>query len=165
MFNIKFIYILHKVYEQCKKGIILPIFGVPQLSVEIQNMPADHLAMIQFLNQYWKDHRHILLDGDFRAFNPQANYPLLLSQKDHHQIISIGQDQVIPMGDHLTTDIFNVKMSDQIVIRTSDTLKAQLQIWDCMGNEQHRQMVSWSKGLVEIEVPISGLLRIQRSPH
>ncbi|MEL6866527.1 MAG: glycoside hydrolase family 36 protein [Bacteroidota bacterium] len=141
------------------------LFGVPQLSVEIQNMPADHLAMIQFLNQYWKDHRHILLDGDFRAFNPQANYPLLLSQKDNHQIISIGQDQVIPLGDKLITDIFNVKMSDQVVIRTADALNVQLQIWDCMGNEQLKQRVSWSKGLVEIALPVSGLLRIRRSPH
>ena len=68
------------------------IFAVPQISIMLGEYPDTHLKMIAFYIQYWRQNVDILLNGQFYAFNPLANYPILKSYKDGQSIIGLFDD-------------------------------------------------------------------------
>ena len=56
------------------------LFSVPQISVRIDTIPADHRQMLAFWLGFWREHREVLLDGDFQPLHPEQFYPFVLAR-------------------------------------------------------------------------------------
>ena len=143
--------------------VLNAMFGVPQMSVHLRQLDEQHMSMLQFYTQYWKDNKAILLDGNFKASNPLGNYPVLKNTINGHAIIGIYDDTTITIGDENRMDLLNAKMSDRLVIR-SENMEADLgiKVWNCQGELEGDIEISIANGLFELEVPIAGLVQITR---
>ncbi len=143
--------------------VLNAFWGVPQMSILLKEAKAEHKAMLKFYTQYWTENAKVLLDGAFVPNNPLANYPILRSTLDNHEIIGVFDDVVVESSLQNRTDLLNVNPSNKIVIRnTGDAGNFELTIWDCKGNQSKKVVVDLPKGVVDITVPSAGMLKVIR---
>ena len=138
-------------------------FGVPQMSVHLRMIPQDHLDMIQFYTNYWTENADVILDGTFLPQKPLANYPILSVTKNDHQIIGVYENEVLELSSAKKIDFFNAKHSENLVVRNGgEKATYQVQVWNCTGSTEREEQIEIDKGLMEIPVKTSGMVRLQR---
>ncbi|MEO0471720.1 MAG: alpha-galactosidase, partial [Bacteroidota bacterium] len=138
-------------------------FGVPQMSVHLRNIPEDHLKMIRFYTRYWKEHADILMDGHFSPINPLANYPILKAEKNGHAIVGVYEEVIASFNGEKRVDLLNATLAKHLVLRnTGESGAYHLTTWDCQGNVQLNEQREFPAGLIDLEVPASGMVRIER---
>ena len=140
------------------------MFGVPQLSVKLQDCREDELNMIRFYTQYWNEHATILMEGDFRPSRPLANYPIQKVVKDDFTIIGVHDDFVVSV--HAETEnihFLNAQLATEIIIKSSkDFGRYSGIIFDCQGNKVSEKEIELSKGATLIEVPPCGMIQLKK---
>ncbi len=62
------------------------LFSVPQISVKLDEIPAEQLKMLGFWLKFWRKNRSILLDGQFMPGSPALNYPFITATDKKDQI-------------------------------------------------------------------------------
>ena len=138
-------------------------FGVPQMSVHLRNYPANHLNMIRFYTNYWKENVDVLMEGKFTPVKPLANYPILKAEKNGHLIVGVYDDAVVQIGGGTTSDILNGKLTDSIIIRSiQKSADFDLTVWNCEGVEEWSGRITLVEGVSEIGVKAAGMVRLQR---
>ena len=143
--------------------VLNPFFGVPQMSVLLKDLSAEHLAMVRFYTKYWNAHADIIMHGNFMAHNPLANYPLLRCDKNGHCIIGVYDDIGVDLGAEATTDILNAKLRDGVIVRVKEKEATyRLTIWNCKGEKECEEIRTFAAGVAEIEVKAAGMLRLER---
>ncbi|MEO0526760.1 MAG: glycoside hydrolase family 36 protein [Bacteroidota bacterium] len=144
--------------------VVNTLFGVPQLSIMLQNAPASHISMISFYTHYWNAHATLLLEGNFEPSKPLANYPVKRISKDKHTIIGLYDDYIIKLNkadDHI--HIVNGQMEEQIVLKNSVDLGNYYGvIYDCQGNTITEKSIFLEKGVVSIAVPPCGMVQLKK---
>ena len=140
------------------------LFGVPQISVKLKNIPEDHLKMVQFYTNYWNENKNVITTGDFVPSRPLANYATKRVSKDNKVIIGVYDDHVTQLDENFETiDIINAKLSTSIIIKsTANSGFYQCEIFDCTGNLVNQKTVHLDKGIIEIEVPACGLIKLTK---
>ena len=143
------------------------LFSVPQVSVRLADIPADHFAMIRFYIDCWRKNRDVLLDGDFQVYAPLLNYPLVSGRSAEKGIVALYHDQVIDLSaadrSRRQIDVINAKNSRRIVLDVPERMGAyQVVIRNSRGVETSRREVDLKPGLVSFETPVSGLLSLSR---
>jgi alpha-galactosidase len=149
--------------ESAALQILNILFSVPQLSVKLDSVQEDHVNMAGYWMNYWKENRHILLDGDFIPLNPGALYPVILSKGEEKTIVALYDDLVIStdIPVHHSIDIINAKGSDKVILFTNNDLgKRHIIIRDCMGNNVDEFNSSIKKDGNSFRVPPSGMIQI-----
>jgi len=140
------------------------MFGVPQLSVKLQDCREDELNMIRFYTQYWNENADILMEGDFRPSRPLANYPIQKVVKDDCMIIGVHDDFVVSL-DGVTENIhfLNARLATEIVVKASDDFGSFKGIvFDCQGYKVSENEIELSKGATLIEVLPCGMVQLKR---
>ncbi len=151
--------------ESAALQILNILFSVPQLSVKLDSIPEDHIQMAKFWINYWKENRHIFLDGDFVPTQPGLLYPVLRSSKDKKEIIAVYAEQVVALNnsDLLEINIVNAKESTSVIVDFNiDFGSSDVQILDCMGKVVHEYNQNFREVPSEIFVPSSGLIKISK---
>jgi alpha-galactosidase len=141
------------------------LFSVPQVSVRLGEIPAEHAAMVRFYTGYWNANRAVLLDGEFEAHHPGANYPLVAARRGSRQIVGLYGDAVVTVDRRASdaVDVINGKNSKTVVLSLADDLGThRFTVRDCQGKVVQSGQVRLAKGLREFAVPVSGLLSLQR---
>lgn len=138
------------------------LFSVPQLSVEIATLPEDHYNMVKFYTTFWREHSEILLRGKFTPFKPICGYPLLTAEMNDVLIAGVYDDTTIDLDTDAKRMYFiNAKYSELLVIRNlRDYGECTATIRDCQGRKVSTHEIIMHQGLIEIELPISGLAQI-----
>lgn len=152
--------------ESAALQILNILFTVPQLSVKLDSIPEDHFQMVKFWINYWKENRSILLDGNFIPKNPGALYPVLRSSKTNKEIISVYDDQALKIynTDLKEIDIINAKGSTEVVLDFGFNLgKTNILIYDCLGVLQDKENNNIQQGILKINVPPSGLIKLEKN--
>jgi alpha-galactosidase len=142
------------------------LFAVPQVSVRLQEVPKDHAAMVRFYTAYWKENRGVLLDGEFEARAPGANYPVLIARKGGKQIVGLYGDVVVGLDQRAgsTIDVINGKNSPRVVLAVDRGLgRYKATIRDCQGRVVTSRPVALDTGTHDFAVPVSGLLTLERT--
>ncbi len=140
------------------------LFSVPQLSVRLDSIPTEHTRMIEFWTNYWRDNRHVLLEGEFRPHSPHALYPMIQAKGNDKIITALYQDMVAPVDNHWgeAVDVVNGKRSASVAIRLAKEIsRADIRAFDCYGNQVTTRKMRLKPGLHQFEVPSSGLLTIR----
>ncbi len=142
------------------------LFSVPQVSVRLGDIPKDHFNMVKYLTGYWNDNKSILMDGDFVAWNPLANYPMISGDTGNKRIIALYADIWISLSKADVRDAFdlvNAKTSRYFILDIQDDLGMyHCSIHDCQGQAQEHKNVDLKRGVSRIEVPASGIISFTR---
>ena len=140
------------------------LFGVPQISVFLNDIAADHLQMIKFYTEYWNANKTLITEGSYLAINPLANYPIQKVGNTEKTIFSVHADQVLDItGTNQKIDILNAKISEHVVLRVALALGVfKLKIYDCQGSPVDEGQIDLQKGVTEMRIPASGLLQLTK---
>ncbi|MEO0900293.1 MAG: glycoside hydrolase family 36 protein [Bacteroidota bacterium] len=147
--------------ENAAIQMVNALFGVPQISIQLRNAKQDHLDMLAFFTSYWKKNRDVLLKGNFVPYNPLGNYPLLRSSYRGHEIL-ISFDKIVAETTVANSlDVFNGSDTSGLLLRLgNDISKANMTVYDCMGNIYHQQKAPLKAGLYEFDIPVGGYLQL-----
>ncbi|MDR3708517.1 MAG: alpha-galactosidase [Capsulimonadaceae bacterium] len=66
--------------ESAALQILNILFSVPQISVMLDNLPADHARMVRFWLGFWLKYRAVLLDAPIEPTSPELLYPVVSAQ-------------------------------------------------------------------------------------
>ncbi len=138
------------------------LFGVPQISVVLKDIPADHLQMIKFYTNYWNENLDLITNGEFIPSRPLANYPLNQVSKEGNLILGVYDDHVVQIDEKFKAiDIINGKLTTSVIIKsTIDNGQYEAIIYNCKGEVVTNKTVTLDKGILEIEVPACGLIKL-----
>ena len=152
--------------EQAALQLLNILFTVPQVSVRLREIPRDHLEMTRFYIDYWNRNRDVLVRGGIDAPFPMMNYPLVRGYAKDKQIVALYNDIVLTLDASRPVDkidIVNAKGSRQVVLSMPQDLGAyRYEIRDCRGGITKQGDLRLTKGLVEIDVPLSGVIALLR---
>jgi len=138
------------------------LFGVPQVSVMLQEIPQEQLDMITFYTEYWNENSTILMEGNFTPSKPLANYPIKQIVKNKHRIIGLYDEYVVTLNNsEEKIDIINAQLASSIILKlVKDLGNYQLETYNCKGILVNEKNIQLTTGLLEIEVPACGLLKL-----
>jgi alpha-galactosidase len=153
--------------EKAALQLLNILFTVPQVSVRLREIPQDHLAMTRFYIDYWNRNRDVLVKGGLDAPFPMMNYPLVRGYAGDKQIAALYNDIVLTLDSSRPLDkidIVNAKGSRQIVLSMPKDLGAyRYEIRECTGKVVRSGQLTLKKGVLELEMPLSGLVALQRT--
>ena len=153
--------------EKAALQLLNILFTVPQVSVKLRQIPKDHLAMTKFYIDYYNRNRDVLVKGGIDAPFPMLNYPLVRGYAKDKQIVALYTDLVLALDSSRPTsriDIVNAKGSRQVVLSLPQDLGTyRYDIRDCLGRVVKQGTMTLAKGLVELDVPLSGLVSFERA--
>jgi alpha-galactosidase len=139
------------------------LFSVPQLSNRFEKLPSEHSEMIRYWIRFWRDHRDVLLDGDFRPKHPELNYPLVVATTKDKRLIALYTDMVIDPEPNVPNELYIVNASHKpsIVLKLDVPLGVRkVEVRDCKGNTVKTERKNFSKGVHQLDVPLSGVVKI-----
>ncbi|WP_298516727.1 glycoside hydrolase family 36 protein [uncultured Kordia sp.] len=144
--------------------LVNTLFGVPQISVKLKNVPENHLKMIKFYTNYWNINKETITTGHFIPSRPLANYPLQQVSKNGNLIIGVYDDHVVHINENANTiDILNGKLTTSVVVKsTVDAGEYSLTTFDCMGEKTNHYNINLKQGLFEVETPACGLIQLKK---
>ncbi len=151
--------------ERSAVQVLSSFFGVPQMSVHLRSLPEAHLKMLEFYNNFWLEVADVILAGAFRPHQPIANYPILEAAKDGELVVGVYENSVVSIDTtkYHKIDLLNGKMSEDIVLKnTGERTPYQLTVWDCQGNIQKSTLLDVQSGILAIEAPAAGLIRLAK---
>ncbi|SEO83869.1 alpha-galactosidase [Mucilaginibacter gossypiicola] len=134
------------------------IFSVPQLSVRLKDIPASHLNMIRFYTRYWLKNKDVLVNGKFRAYGPEMNYPVLSSEKGNKLIAAVYNDQSKPLLlNKPLVDIINGKTTNGVLVKLMTDRSYRAEIFDCEGKKIRVSRLKAGSGIWKLNIPPSGI--------
>lgn len=142
------------------------LFSVPQVSVRIDQIPEDHRQMLAFWLGFWREHREVLLDGDFQPFHPEQFYPFVLARGASRWIGAIYGNIAAPLGNRLPDELWLVNAtpwSRVLVELDTDSGSYHVEEYDVLGRPVESRNIALTPGLHSLKVGPSGLLRLRRS--
>lgn len=145
--------------------LVHTLFAVPQVSVRLDRLPPDHLAMLRFWLSFWREHRDVLLDGDLAPLAPAELYPVVVAATPAKRLIAVYADHVVPVGCSLPPVLLlvNGTAERRLVLDVAENAgPAELEVHDCCGRLTERRRVHLSQGLHAIGVPSGGAARLRR---
>ncbi|MDB5110269.1 MAG: (Trans)glycosidase superfamily protein [Mucilaginibacter sp.] len=139
------------------------LFSVPQLSVKLNELPSSHLNMVKFYTNYWLANKDVLLNGDFKAFNPELNYPMLMSTKDNKTIVGLYADMLIPVNNKFADlDIINAKSSENVSLQIAFPMNCRIETFSCEGKLLQKRTLRLKKGIHYLKAPFSGIIMVHQ---
>ncbi len=131
------------------------IFGVPQISVKIKDMPEKHIEMIRFYLDFWLENRDVLLSGKLVGNNPANSYTKAVCTLKNKSIVAVYTDNVVKIkGDSCI--IVNAGTNKSVIIKTIKNMKYKTV--DCLGKTIDEGVINTS--LAELSVPVAGMIFI-----
>lgn len=140
------------------------IFGVPQISVLLNQLSHEHFKLVEFYTNYWKNNAEILMNGEFTAYSPLSNYPCLSAIKNNKAIYGL-YDNVAPRPNLNLSyiDILNAKTTKEIIMEAhGQKAMWQVNIIDCMGLLLDSTETSLYEGPNPLIAPAGGLIQMKK---
>ncbi|MEW4922242.1 glycoside hydrolase family 36 protein [Algibacter sp. 2305UL17-15] len=138
------------------------LFGVPQISVVLKDIPKDHLEMVKFYTEYWNTNKELITKGHFTPYRPLANYPIQKVSNHKKLLVGLHDDHVVQLDNSFENiDILNAKLSDSIIIKIeADFGNYNCSTFNCKGDKVNEEPIKLNKGVMEINVPACGLVQL-----
>ena len=143
--------------ETSAKMLLNILFGVPQISVLLQNSSDEQKKLITAYVHYWYENRKILLHGEFKAKHPEACYSLVSSESEYKRIAAAYAENVLSF-DGKESDIFNATETENMYLENASGSSAEVKIYDCLGNQVDSATVL--PGIVKLAVPQGGRMNV-----
>jgi alpha-galactosidase len=145
--------------------LVNTLFGVPQISILLNEAPESHLRMIKFYTNYWNINKLLFTEGKFTPFNPLLNYPQKQTVNADKMIVGIYDNYVSEINEKAeNVDILNAKLTDTIVIKSKfDLGEFTGNVFNCEGEIVKTAIFNLNKGISSIEVPACGIIQLTKN--
>ena len=144
-------------YKTAMLQLLNVIFGVPQISVKLEELPEEHRKALKFWLNFREQHRSTLLEGRFVPRLASSNYQHISAYNDEDEVVAVYSPGVVvkPESNAKSISIINASGQDGIVVSLNrPAVKAV--IYDSIGGEQ--EILAPAAGFSQVAVPTSGLL-------
>ncbi len=148
--------------ESAAKQIIAVLYGIPQISVDLNDITAEHLKMVEFYLDFWNKNRDALIDGEFIPLNPESNYSAFIGKTNKKVVATAYTGNTLALscveGEII---IVNGTGNNGIILESENGFSATVEIFDCKGNLVKSYDADFGN-LTKIDIPISGLAKINK---
>ena len=132
------------------------IFTIPQISMLVRNLPQEHIDMLRFYIDFWKEYRSVLLNGKITAQNPENDYSQASATLDNTTVTAIYTNNVVDAKKG-TTVIVNASGFDCVIVKNA--VNKRYVIKNCRGEIISRGEVRDS--LKDFPITKAGILIIE----
>jgi len=153
--------------ESAALQMISTLFGVPQVSVLIKDLPETHKMALKFWLDFYRENIDLLHSDDISVKNPEMSYSQVKTVKNGS--VAAVNYACVPFdldafeNDSCTYNLINSTYEKQIVINAKTDLGSVcVTVFDCMGNIVKQTKQTVGKGLSSIEVPACSLVKITK---
>jgi alpha-galactosidase len=150
--------------EAAALQILNTLFSVPQVSVMLDRLPADHLAMLRFWMRFWCRHRDVLLGGRLQPAHPEGLYPLVIATTEAKRVCAAYQELVIAPGAGVPAELFvvNGTSAGRLVLELAESIGTRrIDTFNCRGECVGSDLRELGAGLHPLQVPPAGLIEIR----
>ncbi len=119
--------------------------------------------MVKFWLGFWKENKDVLIEGKLQPLYPELMYPVIISDTKEKRFIGVYSDYVIKSGINIPKEliIVNGTLEEHIVLKCNHDLEErELIIMDSCGRIKSHQRVILHKGIHQISVPASGVIKL-----
>jgi alpha-galactosidase len=155
--------------EAAARQLLHILFSVPQVSVRLREIPAEHREMLTYYTRYWTENRAVLLDGKLEPLYPAQNYPVVIGSSGRKQIVGLYGDGVVPLDaarPSQAIDVVNGTAASSVVLMVSGRApfgSYRYVVRDCRGRTVGQGKLRLGPGAHAVAVPPSGLLALERT--
>lgn len=132
------------------------MFAVPQISVRFDNITEEHKRLLENYLNFWRTHKDVLLNGELKLLDAEANYSMAQSQKDGSCVAVLYQSIVKKIENGTCEYIFNSTGGDEIYIESDQN--REYEIYDIFGNKYSNGSIL--KGLNKLHVKNCEMLKL-----
>jgi len=146
--------------ESAAMQLIHALFAVPQVSVMLDEIPADHRRMVEFLLKFWRENRDVLLDGELMPLSPEMLYPVVMARSESKLLAACYSSSARIRIDDApgTLIVVNGTMDSEVVMDLkSDAGARTLTVYKCTGEKVLEQAIALRAGLHSLPVPPAGI--------
>ncbi|MBQ8432659.1 MAG: alpha-galactosidase [Clostridia bacterium] len=149
--------------ESVARQLLSTLFMVPQVSVRVHELSKEHYRVLQNYLTLWREHQAVLLDGDFRAYDPVAHYSRMTSQKDGTLIAVAYFDTPLELGEAFEKILFfNATAKERLTLRPDlpEATSYTCRIYNCVGELISEETRALEKGICDFPVPDGGRVEL-----
>ncbi len=147
--------------ESAALQLLQVLYSVPQLSVLLDPLPADHQAILRFWVPWWIAHRTTLLDGTLNVAHPEHEYTRAAATTAAEHIASAYISTLIPLVDRPYIAVMNATRSPNVIVACEHALgRRQLRVRDCCGKILEERTLDFTAGIHVLAIPAAGLAKI-----
>ena len=143
--------------ENAAEQFINVIYSVPQISMLINELPQDHIKMLEFYIDFWMKNRKVLLDGKLTAENPESEYSFARVTLEDNEIISPYTNSLVDILKS-NTIVVNGTSKETLVLKGAKEYKAK--VLNCLGENVSEFIIK--NTLEEVNVPRAGLIYLNK---
>lgn len=144
--------------ESVAKQMIAVLFGVPQISVQLSEITPEHYEVLKFWLSFWTENKEILLDGELRIYNPEANYSMAEAKLNKKKICVCYSRNIVETSENELVTV-NGTGEGYIAVRAAGDF--EYEILNCMGRQIECAPIKMN-GISVFNVPQSGVLRMYK---
>lgn len=146
--------------ESAALQLVNVLFGVPQISVLLDEIPPEYTEMLRFWLAFWREHRDVFLDGTLEPRRPEATYPVVLARTGEKLVAALYAEAVASLRGELppTLILVNGTLGGGVVLELDRAAGSrEIEVRDCRGRVVRTESVEWTEGLHKLEVPAAGV--------
>lgn len=134
------------------------IFGVPQISVRLNEISNEHKKILSYFLKFRNEHKTTLMDGEFSVKNPEANFSYTETVLHEERIELSIASPILKLKDNIANDYLVNLSADVEIPIIGDKKGRKYTVTDMYGKKI-------SKGTLKahdqcIEVPYGGILNV-----
>ena len=153
--------------EAASLQMISTLFGVPQVSVLIKDLPGDHVKALKFWLDFYRENVELLHSDELSVKNPEMAYSQVKTTLNGSlaavNYANVPFDIDAFENDNCVYNLINSTYEKQIIINAkSDLGRVNIKIFNCMGELVENKTAEIAKGAVLIDVPACSLLKISK---
>ncbi|HVU14642.1 MAG TPA: hypothetical protein VHD90_25375, partial [Phototrophicaceae bacterium] len=145
--------------ESAAMQVIHTLFGVPQISVRLDQIPDAHREMLRFYLSFWREHRDVLLRGTLHPQQPGYLYPLVIAETPDEYLVAFYGTTVVRLGVPRETLLLINGTFESTLILDLDCAWGErlITIQSCCGEVVSSQRIDLAAGIHAVNVPPGGV--------
>jgi len=145
------------------RQFIHTLFAVPQVSVPIDKVPAEHVEVIGHWARFFSAHNDVLLGGRVEPLYPRLGYPVVRAVTAEKMVVAVYADMVAPVEGGLAPKaiVVNGSTADRVILDlAADEGTRKVTVRDLAGRTIDENTMRLARGLNVLDVPACGYAEI-----
>ena len=148
--------------ENAARQITNVLFSVPQISVKLKDIPAEHMEMLKFYLNFCDKYRDVLLEGSIHIYQPEMLYSMAYAKKEKRAVAVDFSGAVWNIESGIDEAVYVNAAQTNFLYINAENIDGTYDILNCRGKVIENGTLSGNM-LERFCVPVSGMIVIRRS--
>lgn len=118
--------------ESAATHLYATLFGVPQISMRLNTLPASHRRVLSAFLAFRNRHIDTLMKGKFSVRGADSNYAVMQAAKDGERVTMLSASPLIELGDYADEYVINLTDGQELTV-VGRTDGMSYEVIDCRG--------------------------------